>query len=42
MQSSTYRPKSTIAEKPPVTRNRNTWVFRLRFGGIGGSATRAA
>jgi hypothetical protein len=32
--------KSTIAEKPPVTMNRHTWVLSVRFGAIGGSATR--
>ena len=40
--SRTYRPKSTIAASPPVTRNRHICVVRRRFGCIGGSATRAA
>src|ERR1700682_525987 len=43
LKSNTYSPKSTIADKPPVTTNRHTWVFRLRCA-LGGaiSATRAA
>src|SRR5690606_1670667 len=41
--SNTYSPKSTTAEKPPVTRKRHTWVLRLRdVVGAAVSATRAA